>query len=337
MGRRALTPAEKTAIAAIDIARCSPQQRLAYWFPQAHKAALDSLLQLVLELPPGVLQRFFLCAFSNILRACSIWLSGSTKPQKDLAKTLADPAAAFRSQVREMLRRNRLYWEELADAAPAAPIYAASATLALEDAHYLPLANGVVDLLVTSPPYATCYQYIELHQLTHLFLESRGALLPSDARHSCIGAKHIAERQAATSTASTTGSLVADAALDELAALAVGSVASTVRGEVRALRHYFQDMRRVLDEFARVVGVGKRMALVVGNSTKRGILIPTAAALQEMACASGFNLEERIVRAIPGRVLVSTRDGRTGRFSSVAASDTRVYPEEEILVFSRRV
>lgn len=55
-----------------------------------------------------------------------------------------------------------------------------------------------------------------------------------------------------------------------------------------------------------------------------------------MAEHIGFTLEKRIVRRVPGRILVRTRDTKTGRFSSVAQSDTQAYPEEDILVFQRR-
>jgi hypothetical protein len=46
-----------------------------------------------IELQGKRVRTFFLCAFSNILKTCSIWLSGSTKPQKDLKKRLSDPVS----------------------------------------------------------------------------------------------------------------------------------------------------------------------------------------------------------------------------------------------------
>ncbi len=75
--------------------------------------------------------------------------------------------------------------------------------------------------------------------------------------------------------------------------------------------------------------------LIVGDSYRRGVTIPTSAALCEMASGAGFELERKIVRQVPVRVLVSTRDKKTGRFSSSAQSDTQVYPEEHVLVFRR--
>jgi len=54
-----------------------------------------------------------------------------------------------------------------------------------------------------------------------------------------------------------------------------------------------------------------------------------------MACKVGFELEQRIVRKVPGRILVSTRDPVSGRFSSDTHTDSQAYPEEDILVFKK--
>ena len=94
-------------------------------------------------------------------------------------------------------------------------------------------------------------------------------------------------------------------------------------------------MWMALHESARVTVPGKHLILIIGDSYRRGITIPTSAALCEIAVESGFELERKIVRQIPVRTLVSTRDKKSGRFSSMAQSDTQVYPEEDVLVFRR--
>jgi hypothetical protein len=65
-------------------------------------------------------------------------------------------------------------------------------------------------------------------------------------------------------------------------------------------------------------------------------MIPTSTALTEMASAAGFDLERKIVRKVPGRVLVAKRDQMTGRFSSTKESNIEAYPEEDVLIFKRR-
>jgi DNA modification methylase len=336
IGRRALTTDEKAAIQAIDIARACSEERLAYWFPSAHRVPLERLLHVLTRLRNPVLRTFFLCAFSNALRGCSIWLSGSTKPQKDLEKVLSDPVASFRRQVRDMLRRNHLYWADLIDSHITPSAVPLSCAIERQDARQLRLSDGQLDLVVTSPPYATCYQYLELHQLTQLWFERHQLIESNGLRHDCIGGKGVSARESDTANSST-GSKRADQALSKLAGLGHGPVANAVSREVRALRYYFQDMQAAISEMARVTARGKYLVLIIGDSTKRGVNIPTSAALAEMAIASGLELQRKIVRKVPARVLVSTRDRKTGRFSSAEQSDTRAYPEENILIFRRAI
>ncbi len=338
IGRRCLTEAEKNSIQEIDIAHASNAERLTYWFPKSQTIVLDNLLQEILNLSSRQIQNFFLCAFSNILKRSSIWLSGSIKAQKDLEKALSDPKEAFQWQVKDMLRRNLLYWNDLADSGITPNSLRKRYQLALKDARHLPLENNSVGLLVTSPPYATCYEYTEIHQLTQLWLERYQLITSNNWQHTGIGSKLISARQKRDGPkiqSKSTGSVAADNALSKLEDLSSNSGIHPARREATALRYYFQDMQLVMKEFARVVIPGKRMVLVIGDSRKRGIDIPTSAALCEMACASGFSLEQRIVRKIPARVLVINRNEKTGRFSSTFHSDTQVYPVEDILVFKR--
>jgi DNA modification methylase len=331
-GRRQLSDEEKAAIHAIDIERAGSEERFLYWFPAAHRRSLDAIFQRILS-QPEPFRAFFLCGFSNVLKRCSTWLSGSTKAQKDLGKTLGDPADEFRKQARDMLRRNALYWNDCSGRG--LDLAALACEIRQEDARHLSLPDGCFDLLLTSPPYATCYEYKEIHQLTQLWFEHNGMLAPIDAC-SWIGSKGVSHRASSGGeSGESTGSTIANEALLALWRRAEGSVAQAVHREAQALRYYFQDMRAALSELVRVTAPGRYLVLVIGNSYRRGVLIPTSEALCEMAHASGLVLERKIVRKIPVRVLVSTRDKKTGRFSSSAQSDTQVYPEEHVLVFRR--
>ena len=336
IGRRPLSTKEKEAILAIDIARASDEERFAYWFPAEYQRALESILHKIMRIADESIRIFFLCGFSNILRRSSIWLSGSTKPQKDLKKYLCDPAEEFHKQMQDMIRRNALYWTDLTKAQIDPYDDAERCRLTQADARCLPLASGTLDLLVTSPPYATCYAYNELHQLTHLWF-TRYHIFPSPhAEIAYIGSKAVSKRNKQANHANATPSQQANGALAQLASLADASNASAIQREVHQLHYYFQDMQAALHESARVVASGKRLVLIIGDSRRRGITIPTSAALYEMAESVGFELEQRIVREVPGRILVSTRDMTTGRFSSRPQSDGQAYFEEDILVFSKR-
>jgi len=340
-GRRHLTGDERAAIVTINIARASREERLAYWFPLPQRVSLEHILQVILTLPDEPCRTLFLCGFSNILKRCSIWLSGSTKVQKDLDKLLVDPVDEFCKQCRDMLKRNTLYWNQLLADGIEPSVLLQKWSIQRRDARHSLMLDATFDLLVTSPPYATCYEYKDIHQLTQLWFERYGLVDAQDEHEYWIGSKALSQRTSLqgdlaceTSTIST-GSSSADRALEDLAQLGVGSITQSVRREVRALCHYFQDMFLVLGEFARVIMPGKYVILIIGNSYRRGIAIPTSQAVSEMAQRVGLELERKVVRQIPNRVLVSTRNKTTGRFSSVAQSDMQVYPEEDILIFKR--
>jgi DNA modification methylase len=336
VGRRPLSTREKEAILSVDIARASDEERFAYWFPAEYQRALESILKEIMMITEESIRIFFLCGFSNILRRSSIWLSGSTKAQKDLKKYLCDPAEEFHKHMQDMIRRNTLYWTDLTKVHIDPRHVAERCRLTQADARSLPLASEALDLLVTSPPYATCYAYNELHQLTQLWFIRYHIFSSPQVEIAYIGSKAISKRDQQANYTNAAPSQRANEALAHLASLANASNASAIQREVRQLHYYFQDMYAALRESARVVASGKRLVLIIGDSRRRGITIPTSAALCEMADRVGFELEQRIVREVPGRILVSTRDMTTGRFSSRPQSDGQAYSEEDILVFSKR-
>jgi hypothetical protein len=332
---RQLTETERVAISAVPIAVTVGRARRDYWFPTDRRAALAAILESVAALTDEPLRTFFLCAFSNILLRCSIWLSGSTKPQKDLDKIVDDPLAAFRRQVDHMLCGNNLYWNELTEAGLEPNDAAGRMAITCEDARQLPLPDGVIDLLITSPPYATCYEYMQLHQLTQLWLGEAGLLPNGDYSGRCIGSRAVAERAAVTvNHPLPLCSPTAEATLTALAVSTRGNVDDR-RRDLRSVRQYFWDMALSAREMARVVRPGGRIILVIGDSLIRGVAIPTARTLSEMLAATGLHLERRIVRPLPKRRVITTRDALTGRFTATAQPTVTAYPEEDILVFLR--
>ncbi len=191
-GRRPLSREEQDVISSIDIARATGEERLHYWFPAAYRESLTIILQYILLFPDEGVRTFFLCGFSNILKRCSIWLSGSTKAQKDPGKVLGDPVEEFRIQAHSMIQRNRLYWDDLVGRAINPAELVDRCNIYQQDARRLALADGTFDLLVTSPPYAICYEYKEIHQLTQLWFERCGILCQEHLQDAWIGSKCFA-------------------------------------------------------------------------------------------------------------------------------------------------
>ncbi|MEK9150449.1 MAG: DNA methyltransferase [Candidatus Desantisbacteria bacterium] len=72
-------------------------ERIDYWFSEENKIKLGKILRVIYEEEDKDVRDFFLIAFSHILKNCSIWLQGSTKPTRDLRKNSTEPCKAFRT------------------------------------------------------------------------------------------------------------------------------------------------------------------------------------------------------------------------------------------------
>src|SRR6266849_10478993 len=93
-----------------------------------------------------------------------------------------------------MIQHNRLYWDDLVGRAINPAELVDRCNIYQQDARRLALADGTFDLLVTSPPYAICYEYKEIHQLTQLWFEHYGTLALVQQQDAWIGSKGVAHR-----------------------------------------------------------------------------------------------------------------------------------------------
>ncbi|MDD4296818.1 MAG: class I SAM-dependent methyltransferase, partial [Ruminiclostridium sp.] len=135
--------------------------RLQYWYDKEHynelfklKMAIDKSIPISSEY-----RLFFICAFSNILKASSKWLTKSIKPQIDPNKTPCNALASFSDQVELMIGAN-----EDSDA-----LTTSKSEIITGNILELNIPSDV-DMIVSSPPYVTSYEYADLHQLSSLWL-----------------------------------------------------------------------------------------------------------------------------------------------------------------------
>jgi hypothetical protein len=80
--------------------------RINYWFIEESKNELGKILRTIYDENDQTIRNFFLVAFSHILKTCSIWLQGSTKPTRDLKKNSVKPYDALRRHLIKMRRLN---------------------------------------------------------------------------------------------------------------------------------------------------------------------------------------------------------------------------------------
>ena len=291
--------------------------RLQYWFGESNLQKLLSLKKLLQEEEEPAISRFFLCALSHVLKNCSYWLTTSTKPQKDHDKIPESPVSAFLTHASRMMRRNSVFFNEVEKLEPCEPL----SVMRKADARCLPLPNSCMDLIVTSPPYSTSYEYPDIHQLTALLFGFCTSL--NDFRKGFIGSK--------------TGNHHRDGQLENLKALKATRALTLIDARLgKAVQSYFLDMKQVYREMYRVLRPGRRICIVIGDNELRGVTIPNAEVAVEQMCEAGFMAEKTIERSVPSRVLAPYRDKNDGRFTSPEnAGAKKVYSHEYILVLRK--
>lgn len=274
-----------------------------YWFARETQLELQALLEQIETVPDDDARAFF----SLVLSATIITKSGGVSLAFDLAHTrphrakrvldpagrvILDNAAAvperrarfltktLKSPMDEFLRR----LEGNVLGLNALPPSMRRPRVEQGDAGRLPLADESVDLIVTSPPYASnAIDYMRSHKFALVWL---GHAIKSLGRRRAtyIGAESTAGFDFAA-LPPFTGEL-----LDALAALDAK--------KARALRRYYSEMKRVLREMHRVLRPGKAAIVVVGSSVMRGMDTQTQRCLAETGASLGFEVAHIGVRQL---------------------------------------
>ena len=146
------------------------------------------------------------------------------------------------------------------------------------DARSLPLPDGSVDLIVTSPPYANALDYMRAHKFSLAWL---GDPIPSLTK---LRREYIGSESSGSQATSSVNPLPARVEA------VVGSIAEADAAKSRVLRRYFADMSAAISEMQRVLRPGSTAVIVVGPSTMRGILVPTHECLADLARQAGLDV-----------------------------------------------
>ncbi len=142
------------------------------------------------------------------------------------------------------------------------------------DAQSLPLADSSVDLIVTSPPYASnAIDYMRAHKFSLIWLGYRIDQL-GRTRNKYIGGDSTSQFEFVK--------------LPALAQEIVSHFSSLDRKKGLVLHRYFSEITRVLKEMYRVLKPGKPAIVVVGNTTIRGEDTHTAQCLEAIGYSLGF-------------------------------------------------
>ena len=291
-------------------------ERVDYWFKPHIKEKLLIILGHILTINNKDIQEFFLIAFAQILKSCSIWLQKSVKPTRDKNKKDYDPFKKFKQQSKMMLKKHAEFTQiTLENDINVIDKYR---VVENSDARKLPCKNEEVSLIVTSPPYVTSYEYADLHQLASLWLGYLDEL--SGFRKKFIGSAYT-ERNVRDLQSPLGEKISAD-------------LGNNKKG--RGVRNYYADMLESFLEMKRVLKKGGKAAIVIGNTKMRGVEILNAEVFKEQFENIGFKTFDIIHREIPSKMLPSTRDPKTGQFTKATNSKKElVYPTEYIMIMEK--
>ena len=292
----------------------SENNRIDYWFPEKQKHDLSIILSGIMMISEDEnIRNFLVCAFSNILKGCSRWMMKSIKPTIDKEKTINDAYSSFFIHIQRMLNKNRQFWKILKEKK-------IDCTVDNVDVRKTRLNDDSVALIVTSPPYVTSYEYADLHQLTAIWLGYTEEL--SEFRTKFIGS--IKKKEV------TKVRLYSD-----LGKTIVENLRLIDKREADAIEHYFFDMQQCFEEMYRILTLGGRTCIVIGDTDINKVKIHNADVFVQTLKKMGFNIHNIIKRQIPNKALPLTRDEKTGRFVGTMKSDRLAYPFEYILIMEK--
>ena len=258
-------------------------------------------------------KNFFLVALSNILKNCSKWLQSSTKPQVDPDKVPTDVFKTFNRQVKSMLKKNEMFFNALEEL----EFTDIESKLVLEDARNTSIKSGIVNAIITSPPYVTSYEYADLHQLTGYWFDYLDNLL--EFRRNFIGTFY------SYGESLKSHSKIAQKAIDDLKPKHLRTA--------KEVANYFNDMYEVSNEMYRILKDGGKTFVVIGNTTFKNVKIQSAEIFAELLVISGFKIEDVIKRSIPNKLIPTIRDKDSGKFTTKANKNSKeIYPEEYIII-----
>ena len=301
-----------------DYINIQKHDRIDYWFFPAEKAKVAFLYDTINNASfDEATKEFFSVCISHILKNCSRWLQSSTKPQIDPAKKIPDPFDEFKRHCQKMINSNRAFYNEL--------VYRGNLNvkcdILLEDARHTSITSGSVDVIITSPPYVTSYEYADIHQLTGYWMDYISDM--GYFRKMFIG----------TSFSSNTSLDVPGSALGQKIVNGLAKKSKHISCDVA---QYFNDMQEVSREMVRILAQDGQACIVIGNTKIKDVHIKSAEVFYDFLQSAGLHKVAVIKRSIPNKLMPTLRDSVTGKFSKLDNPNCKkVYPNEYVIIMQK--
>jgi len=286
-------------------------ERIKFWFENSQMEDLYKLQRTIRSVTPkGKYQNFFLVAFSNILKGSSKWLTTSIKPTIDKSKQKKDVKKLFRYQFTMMLKAANEFREVAID----------RTTTRIVNKNFLNLRSqeSFLDLLITSPPYVTSYEYADLHQLSTIWLGYTNDF--RTLRNGTIGS--IYHKNLSEKTINKRLNVIGKEIYDKLV--------KAKKSKARAVAKYFIDIDRAIKKSHAIVNPGGLAIFVIGNTKFKNVYVDNAKYAVQCMFDTGFSDIEVFKRKISSKILSPFRN-KDGKFSNDKRK-RRIYNYEFVLI-----
>lgn len=284
-------------------------ERLQYWFDSTHYNDLKKLVLAINQLPNNKYRRVYQCLFSSILKSTSCWLTKSIKPQVDPQKKPMDVCTAFDMQYKRLTKI--LKQEEIQS----------NSKVEIVTANILTKKSvPKVDLIVTSPPYVTSYEYADLHQLSTLWLDYTNDY--KALRKGTIGSVHNCEAYYfEMMDLNLTGRRIINQLRGE---------SQIAKSKIKSVARYFIDMQHVAQKCFEMLNSNGMAFFVIGDTEYHGIKIYNSKHLVESLINSGFTSVHISKRRVSKKNLTPYRD-EDGKFTA-DKNKREIYHEEFVVI-----
>lgn len=280
-------------------------KRIQYWFTESQYNDLDKLKAAIVEnTEENEYRKLFLCVFSSILKGTSKWLTKSIKPQVDPKKKMQNAIEIFKNHIGYVVKSI-----EEAD-------YDNDAHITIEHNDILQVEKrNYADMIVTSPPYVTSYEYADLHQLSALWLGYAEDY--TELRADSIGSSYGIETKVMPDDLTPTAKKIVE-------------YFNWNKAQTRSIARYYSDMQKFSNKAFEILKNRGLVVFVIGDTEIGGHHIENAKCLCECMINSGFGIKEIHKRSVQNKLLPSHRD-EIGRFSS-DKSQRSIYSQEYIII-----
>jgi DNA modification methylase len=234
------------------------------WFNDSNLNQIQFIKYQIALIRNSKIQNFFTCVLSAILKKSSQASLKTPRIRFDPDKNPKDAFYLFQLKVNNMIAKNdQLYFKLKSEN----KLYIKS-KLKIKSAIQTGISKESIGTIIMSPPYATSFEYSDLHQLSNYCLNKINN--HKIFRKHFIGTKVIKRQKISIKSTN----LLLSQTLKQLL--------RQDKHSAKMIVQYFADMKKVIKESRRILIPGGKLIMVVGDSILKSVKIPTSIIISQL-------------------------------------------------------